>query len=353
MGQVRRVVAITADRELSAAAARLGALAGAAVDVSSTIDGVRAGWRSADAVIIGADLLQVMATADPGRRPGVVVITAGPRDDSLWRAAVQLGAMGLFSVPGEERDVVDRIVETFEPARSSSSVLAVVGGCGGAGASTVASALGLISARTRPTVLVDGDRLGGGLDVLLGIEQVPGLRWSELADTRGRVHSTSFAEGLPQAEGCAVLSWDRASRELVTPDAAAAVVAAATRAFGLVVIDLPRLRDPSVAALAAAADRTVVVTTACVRAIAATASLLADPTLAAAQVELVVRDPGGGRLAVREIEQVLGIPVRASICSEPGVAAAAERGEVPVARRRGSLVRACSELLEIERRSAA
>jgi secretion/DNA translocation related CpaE-like protein len=353
MAQVRRIVAITADRELSAAAVRLGALAGAAVDVLGASDGVRASWRSADAVILGADLACAIAASDPGRRPGVVVITAGPRDDGLWRAAVQLGAVGLFSVPDEERDVVELIVETFEPAMASSSVLAVVGGCGGAGASTVAATLALVSARSRPTVVVDGDRLGGGLDVLLGVEHVAGLRWPELADTRGRLQSASFAERLPQVAGCAVLSWDRASSAPVTPDAGAAVVAAAARAFELVVIDLPRSLDAAGEVLASAADRIVVVTTSSIRAIAATASLLADLAARLAPVDLVVRDPGGGRLSVREVERAVGVPVRATISSESAVAAAAERGELSLVRRRGSLVRTCAELLSADVCSAA
>lgn len=353
MTQERRIIAITADRELSAAAARLGALAGVAVDVCGASDGVGAGWRSADVVIVGADLAPAIAASDPGRRQGVVVITAGPRDDGLWRAAVELGAIGLFSVPQEERDIVELMAEISEPAVSASSVLAVIGGCGGAGASTLAAALALTSSRSRPTVVIDGDRLGGGLDVLLGIEQSPGLRWAELATTRGRLQSASFSGRLPQAAGCALLSWDRGGNEVATPDATAAVVAAASRAFRRVVIDLPRLQDPAAAVLTRAADRIIVITTAAVRAIAATSCLLADLAMGFAQVDLVVRDPGGGRCAVREVEQVVGIPVRVTIASEPAVAAAIDRGAGPLVRPRGSLARACDELLTVDARSAA
>lgn len=353
MDQARRVVAITADRELRAAAARLGALAGVAVETWGASDGVRAGWRSADVVIVGADLAGAIAASEPGRRHGVVVITAGPRDDALWRSAVQLGAVGLFSVPAEERDVVELMVDVVEPAVSTSSVLAVVGGCGGAGASTLAVAIGLVSARSQPTVVIDGDRLGGGLDVLFGIEEVPGLRWPELSDTRGRVAGSLFSERLPRAAGCAVLSWDRGGHQAATTDAATAVVAAASRAFGLVVIDLPRSLDAAAAVLAGAADRIIVVTTVGIRAVAATASLLADLATGFAPIELVVRDPGGGRLTTREVERAVGLPVRAAISSEPAVATAADRGTGPLVRPRGSLARTCGELLATVARSAA
>lgn len=351
MAQVRRILAITADPVLQSAAQRLGALVGATVERRS--EAARSGWAAADAVIVGADLVQAVVASRPARRPGVLVLAGEGLDDGLWRSAVRLGAAGVFAVPGEEREVVELLGCAFEPAPAASSVIAVTGACGGAGTSTLAAGLALTSAATWSTVLIDGDRLGGGLDLLLGIEQLPGLRWPDLASTRGRLPSESFAQQLPAVAGCAVLSWDRAGTSAVTPEAAAVVIEAATRAFTTVVVDLQRISDSSTEVLGAAADRVIVLTVASVRAIAATRSVLADLTRWSAPVDLVLRDPGGAGLSRREVERAVGVPVRLGFGSESAVAAAAERGDLPTARPRGALARACRELLDADLRASA
>ena len=66
-------------------------------------------------------------------------------------------------------------------------VIGVVGGCGGAGASTFACVLAATAATGWPAVLVDLDPVAGGIDVLLGIEAVPGARWSGLRLGGGRL----------------------------------------------------------------------------------------------------------------------------------------------------------------------
>ena len=68
----------------------------------------------------------------------------------------------------------------------------VVGGSGGVGASTFAAVLAAVTARA---MLVDIDVVGGGIDVLLGIEDVPGARWSGLRVGGGRLDPGSLADG--------------------------------------------------------------------------------------------------------------------------------------------------------------
>src|SRR5665647_2748950 len=54
-------------------------------------------------------------------------------------------------------------------------VIGVVGGSGGVGASVLTAAIAVRAAQADlRLVCLDGDRLGGGLDVTLGIEQEPG-----------------------------------------------------------------------------------------------------------------------------------------------------------------------------------
>src|SRR5450631_1669926 len=89
-------------------------------------------------------------------------------------------------------------------------IIGVVGGSGGVGASVLTAAIAIRAAEAgmRPVAL-DGDRLGGGLDVTLGIEQERGVRWPDLAGARGRIDGDELLRRLPSVDGVGVLSFDR------------------------------------------------------------------------------------------------------------------------------------------------
>lgn len=113
------------------------------------------------------------------------------------------------------------------------SVIGVVGGSGGLGASSFAAVLAAVAG---PAVLVDLDPAGGGVDVLLGIEAVPGARWSGLHLAGGRLDPCDLINGLPSWGAVAVLAADAS-----LDDAGAVVqVLGAAAAAGPVVVDLPR-----------------------------------------------------------------------------------------------------------------
>ena len=324
---------------------RLAALAGAEVDVLSASGGLRAVWRAAHVVVVGADLARAVAAAGLPRRADVVVLSTEEPDAALWRSAVELGAAQVLCLPADDQDLVELISDAAEERTASGTTIAVIGGCGGAGASTLAAALAVTAARAGSTLLVDGDRFGGGLDVLLGAEQQPGARWSDLASTRGRLSAAALTGALVRVDDLAVLSWDRTEAVELGTDAAAAVMDAAIRGFRWVVLDLPRALDAAALVLAGAADFVVIVVPAAVRAVAAAATVAADVLGQCGELRLVVRDARAGQLDAAEVAAALGLPVAASVQSEPAVASAAERGEPPLRRPRGSLHDACRLLL--------
>jgi hypothetical protein len=111
-------------------------------------------------------------------------------------------------------------------------VLGVVGGSGGVGASTFAAVL---AAAAGPSTLVDIDVAGGGIDVLLGIEDVGGARWSGLRLGGGRLEPTLLGDGLPRWGQVSVLAAD------TEPDVGAVrQVLDAAAELGPVVVDLGR-----------------------------------------------------------------------------------------------------------------
>jgi hypothetical protein len=121
------------------------------------------------------------------------------------------------------------------------AVIGLVGGSGGVGASTFAAVL---AAAAGDTVLVDLDATGGGIDVTLGVEAVPGARWSGLHVAGGRLEPAALVGGLPRWGRVAVLAADVAEFD---PEAVLQVVGAAAAA-GPVVLDLPRTAGPERAA---------------------------------------------------------------------------------------------------------
>jgi hypothetical protein len=108
-------------------------------------------------------------------------------------------------------------------------VIGVVGGHGGIGASSFAAVLAAVGGAT----LVDLDAIGGGCDVLLGIEDVPGARWSAMRLGGGSLDGAALAAALPSWRRTPVLAAD------APPNHFAEVVRAAST-VGPVVLDLPR-----------------------------------------------------------------------------------------------------------------
>jgi secretion/DNA translocation related CpaE-like protein len=281
------------------------------------------------------------------RREGVVLLGDDLDDAGVWVRAVEVGAEHVVFLPDAEGWLVARLAEAAEPPGRLGTVVAVVGGRGGAGATTLACALAVTGARSGArSVLVDVDPLGGGIDLVFGGEADPGLRWPDLCGTRGRVPATALADALPRMEGVSVLSWDRGPTRAVPGDAVSAVLSAARRAADLVVVDLPRSFDDGARTALDLAATCLVVVPAEVRAAAAASRVVAALDGLCADLRVVVRGPGPAGLDARQLAGALGLPLAGEVASEPAVERALERGEPPARRGRGPLWQACVSLLE-------
>ena len=179
-------------------------------------------------------------------------------------------------LPDAERWLIDRLADSGEGTPRDGAVVAVVGAGGGAGASTFAAALALAAAsRSLRVLLVDADPVGGGLDVLLGIEDAAGVRWPDLADTRGRLSAASLDQALPHVGGVAVLSSGREGATSLAAESMTAVLDAGERGFDLVIVDLPRQLDQAGEVALARADEALLVSVNRVRSTAAAARVAA------------------------------------------------------------------------------
>ncbi|WP_454041574.1 septum site-determining protein Ssd [Cellulosimicrobium sp. Marseille-Q8652] len=214
---------------------------------------------------------------------------------------------------------------------STGGVVGVVAARGGAGASVVAAALARAASRRRaPACLVDLAGAGAGLDVLLGVEDAPGVRWPDLDDARGRLDGADLVERLPRWADVAVVSATSAggaAPECVV-DVVAALAESAVPRGGLVVLDVGReTLGPSVGELLAACDEVLVVTPLDVPAVGGAAALVRH--LVGRPAALVLRHPAPGRLSPAEVAHAVGLEVALTVRWDRRVAGAIERGHGP------------------------
>ncbi|MGW3415112.1 septum site-determining protein Ssd [Streptomyces sp. NBC_00554] len=329
---------VTEDAELLDDLLRLCAAAGARPEVHHGVPEHRGSWEAAPLVLVGDDAARRVRGA--ARRRGVVLVGRDQDDSGVWRRAVEIGADHVLMLPDGEQWLVDRIADVAEGVGRPALTVGVLGGRGGAGASTLACALAVTSAREgRRTLLVDADPLGGGLDVLLGGEGVEGLRWPAFAASRGRVGGGALEESLPELHALRVLSWDRGDSVAIPPQAVRAVLAAARRRGGAVVVDLPRRIDEGVAEALAQLDLGVLVVPADLRAIAAAGRVASSVGMVLRDLRVAVRGPYAPGLDDREVARLLGLPLVGEVPVEPPLL---DGGVPPGGSARGPLARFCS-----------
>jgi secretion/DNA translocation related CpaE-like protein len=346
MPQPRLPLVVTADTDLLDDLLRLAAAGGSEVEVAPDPAGARPRYGAAPLVVIGVDQLEPCLRARLPRRSQLIIVGREPLSDETWPLAQLLGTVHVIGLPEGEAWLVDRFTERPDQG-SGGRVLAVVGGRGGAGASILAGGLAMTAAKAgHRTLLVDGDPLGGGLDLLFGWENVDGVRWPGLADAEGRVDPPALLEALPHRGDLVLLSFDREQLPAVPSEAMAATLDAGRRGRDLIVADLPRHLDDAAALALQAADRTLLIVPAELRATAAAVRVARAVRLHCEDVALVVRGPAPGKLRPRDVAQALGLPLAGSLRPDPGMCQALERGEPPAADGKGPLAELCRNLVK-------
>lgn len=314
-------------------------------------------WVSAVAVLLDAHTAGSAAADGLPRRPDTFVLCAGVSapDTATLTAALAVGARQVLEMPGRADELVrelSRAAETSPGERGRGALLAVLAGRGGAGASTLAAAVAhAAQSAAQAVLLVDLDPWSGGIDLLLGMEGRPGLRWPDLTAAGGRLSWPALQEALPGEGRLRLVSGGRSAHE-PAPAAVDAVIGAASRGGATVVCDLPRrLTDTALVALAAA-DLVALITCSDVRACAATGAV--GPVIAGYNpaVGLVVRGPSPGGLSAADVAETVGLPVLAAMRPEPMLAEKLERGGLAL-RPRSPLLSAARTLLALAARSPA
>ncbi|WUH99239.1 CpaE-like family protein [Spirillospora sp. NBC_00431] len=340
---------VTGDPALADGLLRLAAAADAHAEVAHGADEAGPVWTWPALILVGADVAADVAAAGLQRRPGVVLVTGdgtGDASSEAYRLAVEAGAQDVVALPDHEEWLINAFAAASEPEGGWATTLCVVGSRGGAGASVLATALGLGAAgQGLRTLLVDADPFGGGVDLMLGLEEHEGVRWHDLAERRGRLNTATLRETLPHSGDLSVLSWRRGEPVPVSAEAVRSLFDAAVRGFDLVVVDVPRYPGDVGRAALRAADVTFLLVPAEVRATVAADGLAAALRRHTSDVRLVVQGPAPGGLTAAAVTQALDLPSAGSFERDRRLPAAIDEGGLERACRRGPLTDFCAGVL--------
>jgi secretion/DNA translocation related CpaE-like protein len=199
-----------------------------------------------------------------------------------------------------------------------------------------AAALAEVLAEVSPTLLIDADPAGPGIDRVLGTELIDGVRWDGLAQAAGRLSARSLHDALPRRGRLSVLTWSAVRADGIPAEAMRSAVSTGRRAYPLVVVDLGRNVSPELEDVLFRCDQVLLVSTLTVPAVAAAAHLTGRLP---GGTGLVLRRSGAG-VAAEEVAHVLGLPVRAQMRDQRGLDEAIALGLGPLRSRRGPLARA-------------
>lgn len=334
---------VTEDPDLLDRLLRLCAAAGVTPDLAADTSSRRRAWSRAGLVLVGSDQAAEVAGLDLGRRDQVVVLSGDVETADLWQLAIELGATQVLRLPPDEHRLIG-LLSDLADGRAEAMTVGVIGAVGGAGASTVAAGLALTATKAgRRALLIDADPLGGGIQLLLGCEDAPGLRWPDLAATQGRVGASAFRSALPSVASLPVVSWDSTGPRQVVPGVMRGLLGAAQRGAELVVVDLPRhLDDVGSEAIGQCAVVLLVVPSR-VRGVAAARSMLDGLRATCGDLRVVVRLVPHSNLPPDTVADALDQSLSGVVRTHRSLARAVDDGLGPLGR--GGLERSCRSIL--------
>jgi hypothetical protein len=194
---------------------------------------------------------------------------------------------------------------------------------GGSGTSVVAAAAGLLIARTAPARIADltGDQpavLGLGADPELGLHDWLRAGPQAPTDALDRV-------AIDVGRNLSLLGSGTPGLDDVLPEAGAALAVALDDDTRVTLCDAGRLDHPALIALAEVADINLVVVRGCYLALRRAVHHRALELASGA----VLIDEHGRSLGTRDVEDVLGVPVMATIEARTSTARAVDAGVLP------------------------
>ncbi len=248
----------------------------------------------------------------------IVIVSSQSPDVTAWRLAIALEAKAVVEIEGERDWFLDHLVAPISALAQVITLLPVVGG---SGASTLASAMAVESARKGKRVcLVDLDPHGGGIDIVCGAEEMPGARWPDLVEVDD-ISGADLLRSLPECRGVRILAM---RSDPVTTEKLEQIIRALLTAVDLIYIDSTqdlKTHGPSIYDIS---NQILLVSPTTVRATTVAKRMLESQ--APDKFGLVVRQLPGTGLTPLAIAQTLGISLKAQVVTDSRVVEQIEQG---------------------------
>ncbi len=335
-----QALVVTRDEQLLSAVEAAAAAADARLLCAAEISEVRRHWQDCGTVLVGTDMASLVVGLALPVRAGLHVI--GRIEQQVLNWSVPLHAPALL-LPQQSGFLSSILTTAGEGEVVQAPLVRVLGGHGGAGATTFAAALAQCAASRRrqplKSALVEMDRFGGGIELVFGAEQAPGWRWCDLASASG--HVGDLTGQLPNVSGVDLVSLSTAQpkSDLAGPDAIRAIIGSLRRSHDFVILDAG---CPSGEPISFAA-RTLLIVAADVKAVLSARARISDFGLHDA--DLVVRTAVNWRLDPKAVAETLGLPLAGVVQTERRISLDAVIGTPPGRIDRSALTKVCRRLL--------
>ena len=297
--------------------------------------------------------VDALCKTEPIVHPHVTLVVLGETSPETWQVAVTHKAAHVAVMPEGQSWIIDHFPA---PIIAQSFSIGVIPAIGGAGASTIASAIS-VHAKTDSTsvLLVDLDRASAGLDIVCGAEDVDGMRWDDIGSTPGMMRGEDIQRAVPVHDGVHILSWKRDATTVNKDLPCAEVIKQLSGVFDLMVLDFgtAEVFDPE---LLKRLDIAIVVVPNTVRGCASAARRIAEVKSHGVNVALVVREVPGSHLKPIEVSDSLQVPLLTRLPTDQRVVEQIEQGMGPGLVNLGSFTRAITQIregLRIESQSIA
>jgi len=248
----------------------------------------------------------------------IVIVSAQSPDVTAWKLAILLEAKAVVGIEGSPDWFLDHLLA---PAHNIAEVITLVPVVGGSGASTLASAMAVESARKGKRVcLVDLDPQGGGIDVVCGAEEITGARWPDLVEV-DEISGADLLRSLPECGGVRILAM---RSELITAKKIDQILSALLTEVDLIYVDSAQDIKTYWQNISDISNQILLVLPTTVRATTVAKRILESH--AHDKFGLVVRQLPGTGLTPLAIAQTLGISLKAQVVTDTRVVEQIEQG---------------------------
>lgn len=256
--------------------------------------------------------------------PEVVLVTFGEPGLQIWQKAVATGAKYVAFLP----DAREWLIQNLIPRPNKNSrIIGVLGASGGLGCSLIASSIAANFATSKKSaLLVETDLFSGGLDVLWGIEETKGSRWSDLINHSNQILPIDIFRSLPKSDDVSLLSSD--SKDSRHPENLSKTIEELSSTSDLVVIDLPKPAHPEFENLFGLCTEIVLLVGSTIKSISAANQLLIQ-YLDSTKILLVVRNLPGTNLSALNIAKTLKLELIGQLTSDQKITEHIEQGLSP------------------------